>query len=137
MLKCNVCSVNDHKYKCPKCLILYCSVSCYKNHKENCEIKVNNAQEQDISENLQPLPPLTYDYISADTVLPEKLEKLRDSEEMERILHNPHLRTLLTNLSKSDKPAKDIRDAMQEPLFVEFADECLRLIEPQEEDDSD
>lgn len=27
---CQICNVNDDKYKCPKCLIPYCSLSCFK-----------------------------------------------------------------------------------------------------------
>merc|ERR1712039_1020894 len=38
VMKCGICSVNDSKYKCPKCRVLrYCSVDCYRKHKENPE----------------------------------------------------------------------------------------------------
>ncbi|KAF9462357.1 hypothetical protein BDZ94DRAFT_1261684 [Collybia nuda] len=33
--KCQVCSTNDSKYTCAGCLIVYCSVLCYKQHKAN------------------------------------------------------------------------------------------------------
>lgn len=34
--KCLVCDENESKYKCPKCSIPYCSLVCYKKHKEEC-----------------------------------------------------------------------------------------------------
>ena len=34
MPTCAVCQERDHKYKCPTCRILYCSVACYKKHRE-------------------------------------------------------------------------------------------------------
>merc|ERR1719229_1379863 len=38
VIKCGICNVNDSKYKCPKCRVFrYCSVDCYRNHKENPE----------------------------------------------------------------------------------------------------
>ncbi|KAI0745273.1 hypothetical protein C8Q76DRAFT_789679 [Earliella scabrosa] len=33
---CQVCVSTESKYTCAKCSILYCSVACYKKHKESC-----------------------------------------------------------------------------------------------------
>ncbi|SCU86132.1 LAME_0D04654g1_1 [Lachancea meyersii CBS 8951] len=30
-IKCQICSVEDSRYKCPKCAIRYCSLACFKN----------------------------------------------------------------------------------------------------------
>jgi hypothetical protein len=49
---------------------------------------------------------------------------------MQQILQNPHLRELLVSVDSSPNPERAMQLAMQEPLFVEFADECLRVIEP-------
>ncbi|KAL5222331.1 hypothetical protein ABZP36_027044 [Zizania latifolia] len=32
---CEVCKEAPHKYKCPACRTPYCSVACFKNHKDN------------------------------------------------------------------------------------------------------
>ncbi|KAF5385853.1 hypothetical protein D9615_002680 [Tricholomella constricta] len=32
--KCDICSTNESKYTCSACMIVYCSVACYKRHKE-------------------------------------------------------------------------------------------------------
>ena len=46
------------------------------------------------------------------------------------LLLNPHLRQLMVDLDQADAKAKLMRAWMQEPLFVEFADCCLRIVEP-------
>lgn len=59
-----------------------------------------------------------------------------NSEEVKAMLHNPHLRAMLENLVNSSDPASDMEAAMQEPIFVELADQCLKVVEgetPQED----
>ncbi|CDJ43246.1 hypothetical protein, conserved [Eimeria tenella] len=33
---CQVCKTEQHKYVCPKCKLLYCSLPCYKKHNSDC-----------------------------------------------------------------------------------------------------
>jgi hypothetical protein len=33
---CQVCKTLAHKYTCPKCKLLYCTLNCYKAHSANC-----------------------------------------------------------------------------------------------------
>lgn len=87
-----------------------------------------------------------------DTVPLEDLEKLSEceaffpfnslfkqiffeghSEPLKNLLYNSHLRKLLIELDSSRDPERAISAAMIEPLFLEFADECLKLIEPEKE----
>lgn len=44
------------------------------------------------------------------------------------MLENPHLRSLMVGLVESNDPGQTVEAAMQEPLFLELADECLDLI---------
>lgn len=60
---------------------------------------------------------------------------LGDSEELKEILKNPHVRDLLENIDKTDKPDETMQKAMLEPLFVEFADACLKVVEPHQSND--
>ena len=50
---------------------------------------------------------------------------------MKILLENPHLQTLIRHLDSSRDPEDDVNKAMQEPIFLEFADVCLRVIEPE------
>lgn len=75
-------------------------------------------------------PQKTYLYTTVDTVDPTKLEQLRHSDPLKNLLYNPHLRRLLQEIDSAPDAMKAVRVAMMEPLFVEFADECLRVVEP-------
>ena len=49
------------------------------------------------------------------------------------MLGNPHLRRIIKSLDTSSSPQTDMEAAMQEPIFTEFADQCLSLVERVEE----
>ncbi len=51
------------------------------------------------------------------------------SEELRDLLCNPHLRQLLRSVDGADSKYDAMKAAMQEPLFVEFADQCLKIVE--------
>ena len=71
--------------------------------------------------------------IPDEFLLPKaKLEKLKDSQELKKLLENPHLREFLKHAHETYNPAGFLKLAMQEPLFVEFADACLKSIHPEE-----
>lgn len=57
------------------------------------------------------------------------------SEGLRNLLYNPHLRNFLKEVDSAPDAWKAIRSAMQEPLFLEFADECLKVVEPASGDD--
>lgn len=53
------------------------------------------------------------------------------SDELKRILSNEHLRHFLTHLNTTHNPKGFMRIAMQEPLFLEFADKCIHILHPE------
>ncbi|RMC10621.1 hypothetical protein DUI87_12332 [Hirundo rustica rustica] len=57
-----------------------------------------------------------------------------ESEELRDLLLNPHLRQLLLTLEQARDKSSLMRKFMQEPLFVEFADCCLSIVEPPEKE---
>ncbi|VDL48896.1 unnamed protein product [Hymenolepis diminuta] len=79
---------------------------------------------------LVPIVPLDLGDDCFDYIPTGILERLRTSERLRGLLANRHLRDYLTELDSSRQPSRAIERAMQEPLFIEFADECLRLINP-------
>lgn len=54
------------------------------------------------------------------------------SKELRDLLCNPHLRQLLQSIDSADSKDDTMKTAMQEPLFVEFSDQCLRIVENEE-----
>ncbi|XP_078467784.1 zinc finger HIT domain-containing protein 3-like [Lampetra planeri] len=138
---CAVCALSPRKYKCPACESPYCSVECYKVHKgsSNCIPKPNTAAATSTGSPLdrrhdKAVDNNTYDYADEDSdqVPPTRLRLLDESAALRALLDNPHLRSLLTEVDGAQDKATAMRLAMQEPLFVEFADRCLSVVAPAE-----
>uniref|UniRef100_A0A8C0GRW4 Zinc finger HIT-type containing 3 n=1 Tax=Chelonoidis abingdonii TaxID=106734 RepID=A0A8C0GRW4_CHEAB len=70
----------------------------------------------------------------ADRVPLQKLKLLGESKELRSLLLNPHLQQLLLTVDQAKEKDSLIKTYMQEPLFVEFADCCLRVVEPPEKE---
>lgn len=51
------------------------------------------------------------------------------SKELRDVLCNPHLRQLLRSIDSADNKYDAMKSAMQEPLFVEFSDRCMKIVE--------
>ncbi|CAD7089027.1 unnamed protein product [Hermetia illucens] len=126
MTVCITCNVNTTKYKCPLCKAYYCSLPCYTTHKEvPCKATDDETKNVEVPEPRKPMP-----FKTEDTVDITKLEALEHSEGLRNLLYNPHLRNFLKEVDSAPDAWKAIRSAMQEPLFLEFADECLKIVEP-------
>lgn len=96
-------------------------MKCCKDHKAN-KCTAPRADKQVEREELQ--------FLTEDTVPEEKLKLLDASKALSNLLSNPHLRNYLKELDEAPDPEHAIKNAMAEPLFVEFADACLQVIEP-------
>ncbi|XP_075707010.1 zinc finger HIT domain-containing protein 3 isoform X3 [Rhinoderma darwinii] len=110
---CCVCSVETAKYRCPRCRLRYCSLECCTRHKGDL------LEEHD--DNL-------------DAVPLQKLMLLGKSEELKEVLLNTHLQQLLVALDQAENKDQALKKYMQEPLFVEFADKCLSLVDAEEKE---
>lgn len=138
---CVVC-LEKPKYRCPSCRVPYCSVTCFRTHKEKCNPNAYPAERKTRSA----VPAIKSvgteddgedaiaDFLNSDEeedrVSLQNLKNLEESAALKDLLRNPHLRQLLVSLDQGDDKAKLMRACMQEPLFVEFADCCLRVVEP-------
>ncbi|XP_010865861.1 zinc finger HIT domain-containing protein 3 [Esox lucius] len=135
---CNVCSGDTPKYRCPACRIRYCSLSCYKTHKANdtCQPlkqSVPPAQELNAPYSNAAEPWTVEDLLDeddhTDKVPLQRLQQLGKSEELRQLLGNPHLRQLISSVDAAEDKADAMKNAMQEPLFVELSDRCLQVVE--------
>lgn len=52
------------------------------------------------------------------------------SAEVKKCLENPYVREMLELLDKSSHPDVLIKEYMIEPIFTEFADACLKVVQP-------
>lgn len=125
-------------------------MSCCKEHKnDNCEDKnsCNKNEEDQTSEEKKEIK-------GNSTVPAEKLELLGKiiqvismlflivvtligkDQELKNLLANKHLRDLLSVIDSAENGEKIMQKAMQEPIFVEFADACLRVVDPKSDDEN-
>ncbi|XP_048338918.1 LOW QUALITY PROTEIN: zinc finger HIT domain-containing protein 3 [Sphaerodactylus townsendi] len=150
--RCGVCPEGDRrpaKYRCPGCRARYCSVPCYKKHKEQCVPKVDPVPQPASAETLMDVhrekslnaearPRLASDILTEDEeedkVPLQTLQQLNESEELQGLLLNPHLRQLLLAVDQAADKNSLMQKHMQEPLFVEFVDCCLQIVEPPEKE---
>ncbi|XP_075024505.1 glucosaminyl-phosphatidylinositol-acyltransferase PIGW isoform X3 [Calonectris borealis] len=149
---CGVCgAAGAAKYRCPRCAAAYCSVPCCRTHKERCTPEPKREQERERAAAGQVFPggpnrggqhadsPWSVEDIlteddEQDRVPLQKLKLLGESEELRSLLLNPHLRQLLLTVDQAEDKSSLMKKYMQEPLFVEFADCCLRIVEPPEKE---
>lgn len=60
----------------------------------------------------------------------QTLFDIEQSEGVRATLYNPHVRSILNVIDKSQNPSSALKVAMLEPIFVQFVEECLKIIEP-------
>ena len=107
-----------------------CSVSCFKEHR--CEKKddsfvIDPTPNEVINEQSYLLE------IPDDYKIPEEvLEQLKYSDEVKSLLTNHNLRDFLQFTHETYNPSGFMKLAMREPLFLEFANACLRAIRPED-----
>lgn len=77
-----------------------------------------------------------YEFPTEDTVPVQKLQQLCDSKELMKCLQNSHLRDIMRVIVDSPNPTEAIASAMREPIFVEMADACLKIVEPPDNTES-
>ena len=132
-MNCGICFNQISKYKCPGCLVRYCSVTCYGTHKGKCTRNLDSAgasneriQKASNATNLQ----LADEVVESEDILHDKhFRALESSEKLKHILNNTHLREMIKYINTSQNVAEDLKQAMTEPIFAEFVHECVSTVE--------
>ena len=113
------------------CLFFSCSVTCFKAH-ECKEIQrdafVIDANPDVKAEEKPYLLEIPDEFLVPDHIL----ELLRHSDELKDLLRNHHLRDFLKFAHETYNPHGFMKVAMNEPLFVEFANACMKVLHPEE-----
>ncbi|KAM6242601.1 zinc finger HIT domain-containing protein 3 [Porphyrio hochstetteri] len=143
---CGVCgAAAAAKYRCPRCAAAYCSVACCRTHRERCTPEPKRAAAEQAfpggsnragqhADNPWSVDDILSEDDEQDRVPLQRLKLLGESEELRGLLLNPHLRQLLLTVDQAEDKSSLMKKYMQEPLFVEFADCCLRIVEPPEKE---
>ncbi|XP_040193814.1 zinc finger HIT domain-containing protein 3 [Rana temporaria] len=135
---CCVCKAESVKYRCPRCRVRYCSLTCCKTHKETCVPKeATTSTEASFLARGEPHQTKAGDLTEdddSDKVSLQKLKMLDESDELKHLLLNPHLQRLISALDQAENKDQELKKYMQEPLFVEFADKCLFIVDTEEKE---
>ncbi|XP_002971725.2 zinc finger HIT domain-containing protein 3 [Selaginella moellendorffii] len=130
MSQCGICSGAVSKYKCPGCLVPYCSLQCFKDHKAAPCTKVAAAEEEEQAQLVQP----PRDFENGDEsqmatrLRRQQLEAVAASEEIRAMLRNEELQAIVSKIDASATAEKDLDTAMNLPDFKGFADKILEVI---------
>ncbi|KAJ7879517.1 hypothetical protein B0H14DRAFT_3082867 [Mycena olivaceomarginata] len=121
--KCQICNVNESKYTCSGCATLYCSVPCYKKHKDSPTTLPEPPTDEPplTDEHAPPLRPLTslkWPYRDDPKPLQtHQYEAIATSSAIRTTLAaHPNLPVLLTSIDKLRGP--DREHALQRALGV-------------------
>lgn len=152
---CEVCHNQPYKYKCPICKFKYCSVSCYKKHKESCQEQKQQSspasqselsaecqqpseqKQQQTSENIESISE-SYHLIQKTNGLlsQENLKKIENSPEINEVLKDERLQQLISRIVGSEKQPKPLqiqREMLDEALstnreFEAFTERLLHTL---------
>ncbi|KAG0565293.1 hypothetical protein KC19_8G179800 [Ceratodon purpureus] len=132
--QCEVCKAAESKYKCPSCLTPYCSLGCYKKHKEvPCAKSDANGIKAESKVEEQPAASIAEDDESNHRLKRSQLEAVAASEELRKMLRDRELQELITKIDSSPNPKSELEKAMEGPAFREFTDKLLSVISPMDE----
>ncbi|KAI8819582.1 uncharacterized protein EV422DRAFT_97827 [Fimicolochytrium jonesii] len=126
---CAVCKVEPFKYKCPTCKAPYCSLVCYKTHRETPCAPSSPTPELST--------PATTTAAKSNINVEDDETKLSD-EQLAGLEHSDHVRMLvtstelqriLTELDGTQNPQKAYEAALQNSeVFREFVDRALEAV---------
>ncbi|XP_012085170.1 zinc finger HIT domain-containing protein 3 [Jatropha curcas] len=135
--KCQVCNEAQSKYKCPSCLAPYCSLGCFKKHKEIPCAKPEpkeeksstvSAEEKSTADPKLPIRrPLIVDDAS-EVLLKPQLESIASSSEIQSALRDESLRKLIRSIDSAADPESELEKAMGVEAFRIFTDKMLSTI---------
>ncbi|KAF9527387.1 hypothetical protein CPB83DRAFT_856459 [Crepidotus variabilis] len=127
LISCQICEEQPHKYTCPQCLVVYCSLTCYKKHKESScstaassiispastqstteksqkELQAADEEMFDNSTLLRPLTSLNWPYVPEESTFPDPLKrddpKTLQISQYEAIATSPAIRKILSDDKK-------------------------------------
>ncbi|XP_047175421.1 zinc finger HIT domain-containing protein 3 isoform X1 [Vigna umbellata] len=128
--QCQVCTEALSKYKCPSCYLPYCSLVCYKKHKELPCVKpqplevITTAVPESLVEKT-----LVVDERS-EVLQKFQLEAIASSREIRDSLNDKALQDLICRIDSSSNAKDELDKAMAEEAFRLFTDKILSTINP-------
>ncbi|XP_031371726.1 zinc finger HIT domain-containing protein 3-like [Punica granatum] len=128
--QCQVCCQAPSKYKCPSCYLPYCSLACFKRHKEIPCAKPTPSVKKPMVDREEPKGrPLSVDDPS-EVVLQEQLKSVAACSEIRNAVTNEDLQRLIRKIESSEDAESELDKAMEGDVFRIFTDKILSAINP-------
>ncbi|KAG5002883.1 hypothetical protein JHK82_026900 [Glycine max] len=126
--QCQVCNEAQSKYKCPSCYLPYCSLVCFKKHKELPCVKPqpSEAKTTAVSESIAEKP-LVVDE-SSEVLEKFQLEAIASSSEIRDALNDKALQELICRIDCSSNAENELDKAMAEEAFRLLTDKVMLYI---------
>ncbi|XP_019459590.1 PREDICTED: zinc finger HIT domain-containing protein 3 [Lupinus angustifolius] len=128
--QCQICNLAQSKYKCPSCYVPYCSLICFKKHKESPCVKPPTSEAKTAVVSESPVvKPLTVG--KSNLVLQKsQLEAIASSSEIRDALNDKSLEDLIRRIDSSPNAENELEKAMAEEAFHLFTEKVLSTINP-------
>ncbi|CAI8602750.1 unnamed protein product [Vicia faba] len=142
--QCQVCQKAQSKYKCPKCYLPYCSLVCFKEHKELPCVNPTPSAPKTTALELPVEKPSVVDNTVLEAVVEKplvvdkrgqvldqlKLEAIASSSEIRDALSDKALQELVCRIDCSSNAENELDKAMADEAFRIFTDKILSTINP-------
>ncbi|KAL7714361.1 HIT-type domain-containing protein [Entamoeba marina] len=131
---CSVCTLNPSKYKCPKCLIPYCGVTCYQNHKQQCKPIEQSLPLSSVSTKESPKQQIQYKSNFLSEILKQKIV---ESNDVMKFTTNKRLVELMEIVLEEGEPTLNQLlngTTTDDILFQNFAMRLLQTLGLRDED---
>ena len=140
MKQCEVCKDKESRYKCPKCRTPYCSVACFKQHKDSPSCvaeasKLQQAQEADklLKDKTAALYEEDKDNIDEGyRIQPDQLDRMLESEILQERLRDPRIREIVQLIDSAEDREKALDGAVENNKdFALFVEQLANVINPE------
>lgn len=145
--KCSVCNEGEAKYRCPACRTRYCSLQCFKHHKEAAECAPADASRAAPASAAIAVPtsgaqapsqqavtaPLVCDAELGDdeplaALTSEQLDRLRRADAVRHAVADTRLQAVLKSIDSAPDRIAALHREMQDPRLCEVIDTMMDAI---------
>ncbi|GMH25857.1 hypothetical protein Nepgr_027700 [Nepenthes gracilis] len=122
--ECQVCTEAKSKYKCPSCRIPYCSLACFKKHKETPCATPTFPEEKSTIVELRGERQIYVDE-PCEVLQKDQLQSIASSSEIRDALKDEDLQKLICCIDGSSNAEDELAKAMEMDVFQIFTDKIL------------
>lgn len=138
---CEICLQAESKYRCPRCRASYCSVACYKTHKDGdqCDAFLAARAKEDDKKVCSPVGIFAQ---TADQTLPsedegyrvspDQIDRMVESKRLQELLRDPRIREVVELIDAAQDRERALDGAIENNReFADFVQALAETINPE------